>query len=514
MFSIRIVPLYTACGAAWDGTKATLPRGSRAARLAQLAATTAIASLVAATPSLAGPTGGSVVAGQASIQQSGSTTNINQSTNSAIINWQGFSIGRQETVNFNQPSAMSVTLNRVIGNETSVISGALNANGKVFIVNSNGVLFTKGSQVNVGGLVASTLDISNADFMAGRYTFSGSSNAAVVNKGHLHASPGGEIALLGHTVKNDGVIVANLGTVAMASGSQITLNYGGNSLVDVTISKGALKALVENKRAIIANGGRVIMTAKAADQTLSAVVSNTGLIQANTMAALKGGGNGSGQGQVHVGKIKLIAYGGNVNAGGKISASARGSANAGSITVLAKGGMATVTGTLEATAQNGNGGTIETSGSKVTIADTAFISTKSASGQTGTWTVDPDGFTIATTLSASGYGDITGAQLSAELANNNVTISSTQGAGNYGANGGDGNINVLDTVSWTSGNTLTLTATNAININYVTDAQGTVTATGAFHAPSGGLVLNAGTDINVMVTSSLQVASLNATAVG
>jgi filamentous hemagglutinin family protein len=340
--------------------------------------------MLAPRPALAGPNGGSVVAGSAGIQQSGNTTNINQSSNSAVINWQGFSIGKQETVNFNQPSAASTTLNRVIGNETSVINGALNANGQVFIVNSAGVLFGKGAQVNVGGIVASTLDISNADFMAGRYNFSGSSSASVINRGNIHASPGGYVSLLGKTVANDGVITANLGTVAMASGQQITLNFGGNSLVDVTISQGTLNALVSNKRAIIANGGQVIMTAKAADEVLSAQVNNTGIIQARTMAALTGGGSGTRV--VHKGSIKLLAQGGTVNVSGKLDASAP---------------------------KGGDGGSIETSGNKVHVADTAVITTKSANGQDGNWLIDPDGFTIAAT-----GGDITGAALATALASN------------------------------------------------------------------------------------------------
>jgi len=159
-----------------------------------------------------------------------------------------------------------VTLNRVVGNETSAIAGALNANGRVFLVNSAGVLFFKSAQVNVGGLVASTLDISNSDFMAGRYSFSGTSAASVVNRGRIHASPSGYVALLGKTVPNDGLISATLRTVAMASGNKITLNFEGNSLFDVTIDEGTLNALVENKRAIKADGGRVILTAKAADE--------------------------------------------------------------------------------------------------------------------------------------------------------------------------------------------------------------------------------------------------------
>src|SRR5215471_5123244 len=132
----------------------------------RFATMTAVAALmILQHPVHAGPAGGSVVAGSAGIQQSGNTTNINQSSAKAIINWQGFSVSSQETVNFNQPNSASVTLNRVIGNETSVINGALNANGQVFIVNSAGVLFGKGAQVNDGGLVASTLDISNENVM-------------------------------------------------------------------------------------------------------------------------------------------------------------------------------------------------------------------------------------------------------------------------------------------------------------------------------------------------------------
>lgn len=193
---------------------------------AVLAASTATAALLAFhPPAWAGPQGGSVVSGSAAISQSGNVTNIDQSTARAIINWQSFSVAPQETVNFNQPSVSSVTLNRVTGNESSVIQGAINANGQVFLVNSNGILFTGTSQVNVGGLVASTLDISNEDFLSGNYVFSGSSTKSVVNQGKLTASEGGYIALLGNTVSNQGVITATLGMVALSSGSKTTLNF-------------------------------------------------------------------------------------------------------------------------------------------------------------------------------------------------------------------------------------------------------------------------------------------------
>ncbi|MDR1577198.1 MAG: filamentous hemagglutinin N-terminal domain-containing protein, partial [Deltaproteobacteria bacterium] len=130
----------------------------RIGRTMKLAAVVAmVLALINPLPAMAAPYGGQVISGQAAIAQSGSVTNINQQTQKAAINWQGFSIGAKETVNFNQPSAQSLTLNRVIGNEKSLINGALNANGQVFLVNSNGVLFGKGASVNVKGLVASTL---------------------------------------------------------------------------------------------------------------------------------------------------------------------------------------------------------------------------------------------------------------------------------------------------------------------------------------------------------------------
>ncbi|WP_018264822.1 two-partner secretion domain-containing protein [Methylosinus sp. LW4] len=398
-----------------------------------LSATTAIAAILALPSfSLANPTGGVVVDGAATISSTTNVTNVVQSTNRAIINWQGFSIGAGETVNFLQPTAMSVTLNRVVGNEQSVISGALNANGKVFLVNSNGILFGKDAQVNVGGLVASTLDISNANFMAGNYIFSGSSAAAVVNKGTINAADGGYVALLGKTVSNEGTIKAKLGTVALASGEQMTLNFEGDSLIDVTIDKGTYNALVENKGLIKANGGQVVLTAKAADDLLSAQVNNSGIIKARTLADLTGGSTSSG-GSVKVGKIKLLAQGGSVNVTGKLDASAP---------------------------KGGDGGMIETSGNKVTIADSATITTAAANGATGSWIIDPDGFTIGL------GGDITGAALTTQLATNNVTISSTSGKG------GDGNIYVNEAVSW-SGNTLTLTATNNIFVDNVMTATGT-----------------------------------------
>ncbi|WP_181335278.1 filamentous hemagglutinin N-terminal domain-containing protein [Hyphomicrobium methylovorum] len=270
------------------------PKDFSAGILHRLVACTAIASLVTPHLAFAEPAGGNVVSGAASISQTGPVTNINQTTGKAIINWQGFSVAPHETVNFHQPDASSVTLNRVIGNESSIIQGALNANGQIFLVNSNGILFSDAAKVSVGGIVASTLDISNDDFLAGNYTFAGSSAASVVNKGTISATQGGYVSLLGKTVSNQGAITATLGTVALSAGSKTTLNFGGNSLVDVTIDKGVFNALVENKQIIKADGGQVIMTARAADAVLSAQVNNTGIsVQLNGQGFITGNGVGT-----------------------------------------------------------------------------------------------------------------------------------------------------------------------------------------------------------------------------
>jgi len=235
-------------------------------------------------PLLAAPTDGVVVSGDATIGQAGAVTTITQSTPKAAINWQGFSIGSGETVNFLQPDSSSITLNRVLGNERSVIDGALNANGQIFLINSNGVLFNHGSSVNVGGLVASTLDIKNEDFNAGNYVFQGNGGSgSIINMGTLSAADHGYVALLGKEALNQGVISATLGTAALGAGDKITLNFNGDSLVSVSIDQGALNALVENRQAIHADGGKVFLTARAADELIGSQVNNSGVVEARTL---------------------------------------------------------------------------------------------------------------------------------------------------------------------------------------------------------------------------------------
>ena len=172
------------------------------------------------------PTGGQVNAGQATISQSGSTLNVNQTSQRAVVDWNTFNVGKDATVNFQQPNAQSATLNRVNDTQPSQILGRITAPGSVVLVNPQGVYFGKSSSVDVGGLVATTHNTTNKDFMDGqlKLTRNGASGK-VENEGELRAALGGYIALLAPEVRNNGVIVANLGTVAMAAGETFAVSY-------------------------------------------------------------------------------------------------------------------------------------------------------------------------------------------------------------------------------------------------------------------------------------------------
>ncbi len=371
----------------------------------------------------AAPTGGSVSAGSGSIGQQGLTTTVTQTSPKLAVNWTSFGIAAGETVNFVQPNASAVALNRVLGSDPSQIYGRLNANGQVFLINPNGILFGPTSQVNVGGLVASTLQLSDADFLAGKHRFNGN-GGSVTNLGNIEAAPGGYIAFLGGRVSNQGVVQARLGSVALAAGRQVTLDFAGDKLINVQVDQGALDALAENRQLIQADGGSVLLTAKAADRLASAVVNNTGVIQARTL-------------QNNGGTIRLM----------------------GDMQV----GHAQVDGTLDASAPSGgDGGFIETSAAQVHVADATRVTTLAPAGRNGTWLVDPKDFTVA----ASG-GNISGATLSSNLEGGNFTLVSSAGTA-----GGSGDVNVNDAVTWSANTTLTLTASRHVNVNSVVKANG------------------------------------------
>lgn len=234
------------------------------------------------------PAGAQVVNGNVAVTSpSADRMNINQGSDKAIINWNSFSIQQGERVDVKQLSSSSVLLNRVTGGDISTIAGRLTATGKVFLVNPQGVVFAPGARVDVGSLVASTLGIADADFLAGRYHFSsptGQAPARVDNQGRLFAHQNGAIVMLGGTVNNDGTVVAKLGTAALVAGSDVTLDFAGDGLTAVKIDRGALQAAIVNDGKIDADGGLVLLSAQSADALAGTVINQKGMVRARSIA--------------------------------------------------------------------------------------------------------------------------------------------------------------------------------------------------------------------------------------
>lgn len=378
----------------------------------------------------ANPTGGNVVAGGATINDRGNgTLDINQSTGKAIINWKDFSIGANETVNFRQPGSNSITLNRVVGNDPSAIFGRLNANGTVMLVNPNGVLFGKGARIDVGGLVATTANISDKDFLAGKYKFdkpSSKANAMIVNEGTISIKDSGLAVLVAPAVRNSGVIEAKLGRVALAGAKTVTVDFHGDGLLsfDATSTVNELprdadgkpvSALVTNAGVIRADGGTVLMTARAVKGVIDNVVNTDGIVSAKAVGTQNG---------------KIVLSGGDA-------------------------GTVNVAGTVEATGANAGerGGKVVVTGEHVNVARGAAIDVSGAAGggeiALGSLGVAPDDGSAAFSGKSSTVKVAAGATLKADaLINGNggsVTMWSndaTAFAGSLsargGAQGGDG----------------------------------------------------------------------------
>ena len=196
----------------------------------------AVASCFAREAVYANPTGPTVVNGQVSFHQQGNLLQITNSPNS-IINWQSFWIGAGEITRCVQPSASSAVLNRVVTQDPSSILGALQSNGRVLLINPNGILFGAGAQIDVAGLVASTLKLSDADFLAGRLRFTEQPGAgSVVNQGAINTPQGGQVYLVGPAVTNGGIITSPRGEVILAAGNTVELVDPGTPSLRVEIT--------------------------------------------------------------------------------------------------------------------------------------------------------------------------------------------------------------------------------------------------------------------------------------
>jgi filamentous hemagglutinin family protein len=524
-----------------------------------------IATLLATTalvipPSFAGeilPQNGSVVSGNVTVQSSDGAMTVTQGSDKAIVNWQSFSVGQNNSVTFVQPGSSSVILNRVTGAATSTLAGAIHANGQVYLINPNGIAITPTGTVNVGGgFVASTLDMSDEDFLSGKALFEGDgSSASVTNDGVITIGRGGYAALMGGTVKNNGLISVPLGKVGLGSGEQITLDLSGDGFMQVALpTKDGAEgdgALIENSGTVSANGGTAVMKAATAREAARKAVNLSGVVEAKSVsgrngAIVIGGGRGgsvkiagkvksrssTGKGgsiKVSAARIDLVGAeidasgatgGGTVLIGGKkygadgMQTAARTSVDANTIiradaTQDGNGGqvvvwsdeLTTFAGTITARGmRNGDGGDAEVSG-KQTLAYTGLVDLSAESGSFGTLLLDPYNLTITsdigagTSLAANGDDStLSVATLVTALSTANVTVSTGSG----GTQNGD--ITVADNVTWGENTVLTLDAANDIIFN------ADVTATGE----DAGLALKYGGDYTFNSGASLTLSGANA----
>lgn len=237
------------------------------------------------------------------VQQSGNTTTINQTTQHSVINWQSYNVAGHEQVIYQQPNSSSISLNRIDPTQgASQIYGRITANGQVWLINPAGIYFGPSAHVNVGGLIASTANITDHDFLNGFYHFASvpNFNGAIVSKGQLVAADHGLIALIGGAVQNDGSVEANLGKVVMASGSAFTMNFGGqgdliNFVVDgqstsraVDQNGNELSTGVKNTGSIIANGGSIYVSARAVSGVLDNMINMQGVAVAKSVRQVNG----------------------------------------------------------------------------------------------------------------------------------------------------------------------------------------------------------------------------------
>ena len=251
-------------------------RGHGKSRRARVLTATALSLSLALAHSA--PQDAKVVAGTATVTRSGATTTVQQASPTALLNWSSFNVAAQESVNFVQPGAAAIAVNRIADVSGSQILGRLSANGQVWLINPNGVMFGPGARVDVGGLVASTLDVSEGSLGNSQRSFQGAGKGSVVNLGNITTPDSGYVALLGNQVRNQGVITAQRGTVALGGGSAVTLTFKGTGLAQMQVDESVLNSLAENGQLIRADGGQVLMLAGARDSLLASVVNNTGII--------------------------------------------------------------------------------------------------------------------------------------------------------------------------------------------------------------------------------------------
>ena len=500
------------------------------------------------------PSGHNLAAGSVSVSQSGpSAMAIRQSSDRAVLNWDGFSIGSDAAVDVQQPRAGAALLNRVTGPLPSRIDGRLSANGQVFIVNRSGVVVGSGGQVDASAFVASSLDTSDGDFMAGRLRFTGDgSSAEVRNEGTIRIRTGGHAALLGGRVVNTGLVEVPLGKVGFGAGEMATLDLDGDGFLQVAVpsSDDPQVPLIDNSGGVSAHGGTVVMSAATARQAIRHAVNLSGYAEARSVSGRSGhivlgggpGGNVTVTGRVDAQSAdkapaasvtitgfniglqgaRITAHGGgSVRIGGDfhgagalplaetvtadretwISADGGPNGDGGSLVVWADGdtrffGHVSARGGVS----DGDGGTVEVSG-KQTLTFDGSIDTSAPNGATGLAILDPTDFLVTDRPSGetgpAPENTIYTDTLEGLLERTNQELATAPSDDN-----GEGNITIDGALSWSSANRLALAAYNDLVLNApITAPAGSLSISGTvpdLGSSSDGMVLPSSTaDIDV-----------------
>ena len=465
----------------------------------------------------ANPQGAQVVQGTATFANpSANVLNVTNSRN-AIINWRQFNIGKGQTTNFIQPSSSSSVLNRVIGNDPSQLLGNLNSNGRVFLINQNGILVGEGANVNTAGFFGSTLNITDQDFLNGKLRFNGGGQGDLQNYGYIHAGEDGNVVLIAPNIENGGVIDVDNGNIILAAGESITITSLQNSSLQFEVQ--SPDNSVTNLGQVIARNGAAGLFAgtlkhsgsiragglvRDADGTIRLVAAGSAQVSGSTKAAggkieilgdsvdIQQGANidasdSAGGGEILIGGDRQglnpdiqNATSTTIEQGAEVHADGLGNADGGKVIVFAENDVH-VQGEVTARGgeQGGDGGFIETSGlQQLDITQTPDAS--APNGASGEWLIDPNNITIVngataadTSISNDGSGGITSTDDAATLTNTTIqtaldagtSVTISTGAG--GANTEVGDINIYASISKTNGGdaSLTFNAHNNINID-------------------------------------------------
>lgn len=373
------------------------------------------------------PEGGVIRSGSGSVTQNGKEMTIRQDSGRLAMDWTGFSVGKDETVRFQQPGKDAMALNRVTGNQQSVIDGSLLSNGHVLLVNPNGVVIGKNASIDVGGLVASTAQVKD-NFMkefgnsTGAFSLGGVSDGKIINEGTIKAE-GGLVALHAAKVENSGTISNTGGSAVLAAADTLTLTPDSDGKLNFTVDGKAAEASALNKGAITADGGTIVMTADSASDVMSTVVNNSGTLQARTLRK-----NEKGQILLEGGDKGQVEVSGTLDASGTEEGQ-----SAGNIKVI---GEKTIVhdGTNLLARGNVDGGKIETSGDVLNLGDNLAIDAAGVNGKHGEWLLDPLEVIISDSkLTYDDYTTSTGGTLTGDTSGkgtikNNVIYNDPAGA--------------------------------------------------------------------------------------